>query len=63
MFEITYNDSHKLQSFVDCRKAYKDAKIIMTFGMMNDKFHETFQNMVNQFENPNIFNNIIKNNK
>ena len=28
------------------RKAYKDAKIIWTFGMMNDKFHETFNQMV-----------------
>jgi len=31
MFEITYNDSHKLQSFVDCRKAYKDARYDFTF--------------------------------
>lgn len=31
MFEITYNDSHNLQSFVDRRKAYKDAKYDFSF--------------------------------
>ena len=30
----------------DVRKAYKDAKIVWVYGMMNDKFHDTFKKLV-----------------